>query len=889
MAALVAWIAGGGADARPGPPRAGEGSAGAGDDGTHRAGQGGHASEVKIRLVDALGEAAVEVPALAASQPYFRAYWRKLRGPWAHPEGPAGQLVTTIALGTNAQIETTQWAVATQSGQTWVPDVRVWNMNEGSFDQREAIYAPTPATLRFRIVVPPNARLRFSPAVAIPLQATTLFGASVVDGTGAEHYVSQTRIPPSDDRRWLDADVDLGPWAGQRVELRLRTWTENPTENEKPWAPPADGAGATQASDLEAAERPASPPPMALALWGNPVVVSKGRTRLPYNVVWIVIDALRPDVAPSLHDAAEDAAKLAALRPPLDALLPPVAGLMPAIDRLAARGVHFAHAWSAATWTRPGTLAMLTGERSSEVGIDTSNWVQSTERVAHYYASNPPLVPRLLRREGMTTAAIVNNFFMTGYANVGLDMGFERVTDHRYRTRDTALITYDALAWLEAHASDRFCLFVNYNSPHQPYDPPPEMLARIPAAPAAPKDGTVRAYMAEAAKDDTAVGVLLDKLNALKLGSSTLVILTSDHGETLSAAHDAFGFIGNDKMPMRFHHAVGNFEETTRIPLVMLLPGVIEGGRAIQDRVRSIDIAPTVLDLEGLEPDARMSGRSMLPFIQGRAEPEPRAVVNEGRLSRAILWGRWRLVVHDAPAHPAVASDAGTAPPPEDELYDLDEDPGERRNVARLHADVVADMRARLSAALANAPSVSPASTQARPPSVHFRFAGAGRAHHVAGVLTAGDDRVPATVAIEALSVPSDAVRVTGSHLDFAFPTSPDAVVGFDIHVEPPNAPIVWHFLLDGGPWPDHAVFVGSFGLSALAARGGITTEDARAEVYAPTPPVMDPARDLGVFVTRDAAARPDETAQEAPGIDSEASKEMQRMLQQWGYAHGSH
>ncbi len=57
---------------------------------------------------------------------------------------------------------------------------------------------------------------------------------------------------------------------------------------------------------------------------------------------------------------------------------------------------------------------------------------------------------------------------------------------------------------------------------------------------------------------------------------------------------------------MRFHHAVGNFEETTRVPIVMALPGVLDVAAAPwTDRVRSIDIAPTVLDTEGLEARPR--------------------------------------------------------------------------------------------------------------------------------------------------------------------------------------------------------------------------------------------------------------------------------------------
>jgi arylsulfatase A-like enzyme len=904
-AARLAWIEGGGADARIPPPSADSLTAptdapaalaahGSPSDSGVEPPAKRDAYEVKMRLVEALGDAVIDVPSLAAAQPYFQAHWRKLRGPWLRLVGVAGQLVTTIALRTTTQDET-QWAVSAQAG-TWAPDVRVWNMNEGSFDQREAIYAPTPSTITFRMMLPGGARLRFCPAVATPLQATTVFDVSLVDAAGDTHAISEARILSRNDRQWLDLEADLAPWSGQMVELSLRTTTTTASEKRPPVPSSADPASddaprpGQRPSDAGAADAPAVPP-MALALWGDPVIVAREPTRIPYNVMWIVVDALRPDVAAALHDPEEDARKLAAPHPPLDALLPVIPGLMPAIDRLATRAVHFTHAWSAASWTRPGTLAMLTGERSSELGIDTNNWVQPADRVAHYYASDPPLLPRLLRKSGATTAAFVNNFFMTGYANVGLDMGFERITDYRHRTRDTALITYNALEWLDKNAGARFFLFVNYNSPHEPYDPPQEMMARIPAPPAGPRDGEVRAYMAEAAKDDTGIGVLLDKLDALGLARSTLVVVSADHGETLSEAHDGFGLMGIDKVPMRFHHAIGNYEETTRVPIVMALPGVFDGGRAVRDRVRTIDIAPTILELEGSEADVRMSGRSFLSLVRGQKEAEPRIVVSEGRQSRAILWKSWRLIVHDTPAHPPAQSDGGRPLLLEDELFDLDDDPGERRNVARLHPDVVGEMRSRLVAALANAPAADAAEVPRTTalPAVHLRFAGAGRSHDVTGSLTVGDEKHPASMAIEPVGVTRDALRILGARVDFAFVTPPDGLLGFDVRIDPPGAPIVWQLFLDGAPWPDNATFVGPFGLPAVAARRGIATGEARSEVYAPTLPVIDPARDLGVFVTRDSAEKTSESASDAPAANAQAAKEMQRVLQDWGYAHGSH
>lgn len=878
-AAVLAWREGGGADARTPPPRADAAPLAKDDAG---AGHGAAAYEVTTRLVDALAEARIDAPALPAALPYLQPHWRHMNAPWTHLQGVAAQLALTLSLRTSRDSET-QWTVAVTGGESWVPQARVWNMNEGSFDQREAVFAPTPASITYRLTLPPGARLRVSPAVVTPPAGTTVFDVTLLDASGAQHAIAQTRVASAEARRWLDVDADLGAWGGQRVELTLRTSADKPAPGEKRAAPPAEA----RAAGSERSESPTEPTheasadggapgeapmltPMGLAVWGDPVIVAREPTRVPYNVVWFVVDALRPDVAASMHDPAEDAARLAAPLPPLEAQLPAIPGLMPSIDRLAARGVRFTHAWSVGAWTRPGTLAMLTGERSGELGIDTREWILQPEPIARYYATDPPLVPLVLRKDGVTTAAFVNNFFMAGYVTVGLDMGFARVTDHRYRTRDTAEIAKDTLAWLDGHGDSRFFLFVNFNSPHEPYDPPKEMVARIPPPPAGPRDPQVRDYMAEGAKDDAAIGTILDRIDALGLTGSTIVVLTADHGETLSSAHGGFGM---QHMPIRFHHAVGNFEETTRVPIVMALPGKLDGGRAVTSRVRTIDIAPTLLELEGLEADPRMSGRSMLGLARGQKE-EPRPVVAEGRASRALLWDRWHLITHDT-------SDF------EEQLYDLETDPGERRNVASSHPDVVAEMRARLGAALANQRTADAPKTESPTlPVVHLRFAGAGAVHRIAGAMTVGDGKHGASVTVEPVGVAREAIRVDGPKIDFALQTALEAVVGFDLRVDPPGAPIAWKLFLDDAPWPAHATFTGPFGLPAVTARDGIASDEARAETFAATLPLVDPARDLGLFLTRD---RPGEGGGALPTSGGAGAVEMQKMLQQWGYAHGSH
>src|SRR6185312_13752896 len=167
-------------------------------------------------------------------------------------------------------------------------------------------------------------------------------------------------------------------------------------------------------------------------------------------------------------------------------------------------------------------------------------------------------------------------------------------------------------------------------------------------------------------------------------------------------------------------------------------------------------------------------------------------------------------------------------------------------------------------------------------------------ARRIAGAWTIGDGKHPATARVEAAGVPSEALRVAAAPggrqvVDFALVTSPDAPVGFDVVVDPPGAPVSWQLFLDDVPWPTGRTFAGPFGLPAVAARAGIADDDARAELASATLPSIDPRRDLGVFLTRErfGDVRGPAGGDEDPAGGGEAAREMQRMLQQWGYAHG--
>lgn len=897
---VIAYRAGGGAEEpaippRPDPVGATSSTAKTGASTT----PGGETYEVALRLVEIAKDARVDATPDKSAQAIWSSHWRKMKPPFV----PTAPNVWSVALRTSAT--ETQWAMAQGSGKMWTPDARTWNMNEGTYDQREALVSPGPGTMTFKVNVPAGAKLTFAEGTVNATKDSTVFAVTLVDQKGAKHELHQHKLPPSEARQWKDQSVDLSQFAGQDVELRFATTNAPAAPDEKKPAPrkkdPASPVSSALAASTIVGMTNAPPgkvadggvqsdvlalPGVSVALWGNPAILAKTTPKVPYNVVWIVIDAMRPDVIPSFHDDAEDEAKQSAKLPPLDALLPKVPGLMPAIDDLAKRGVRFTHAYSAAAWTRPGTLAMLSGARSSEMGIDTTSWVLGPRDVQRFYSSDPPLLSLMLRKKGVVTRAFVNNYFMVGYAPIGIDMGFERVMDERYRTRDTLEITQDATAWIKENKDQRFFLFVNYNSPHEPYEPPKKMVERIAPPPIGPKDPIAKLYMAEAAKDDEAIGVLMQTLAESGLTEKTIVVVTADHGETLSAAHS--GTSGLEKMPIRYHHAVSNFEETVRVPIVIVAPGALPADKEVKARTRTIDIVPTIMELQGLEQHPRTSGKSLVALAKGGTEADERVVVSEGRASRGIMFGRHRLIVREGDARTTIIGDKSYTVA--EELFDLNEDPGERRDIAKKEPHIVAEMKARLDAALKNVPVVGTqaASASPTPPAatlpLRLRFVGAGQARRVSGTLLVGDAKTKAkTFEVVPIDIGKDTVKIDGNKVEIAFTTLPNAPVGIDVVVDPGGVPVTWDLYLEDRPWPDEAVYGGPYGLLAPVLRKGVASDEARAAAHATAFPPLDGKRDLGLFVVRERRSEGD-----AQSTTDEGAEEMARLLKEWGYAHGS-
>jgi arylsulfatase A-like enzyme len=246
-----------------------------------------------------------------------------------------------------------------------------------------------------------------------------------------------------------------------------------------------------------------------------------------------------------------------------------------------------------------------------------------------------------------------------------------------------------------------FFLWLHLLPPHDPYaapppfggrfDPGPARRSRLDSSPAfhwaaghdpAFPHGYVGRYDESLLYVDAHVGRFLDWLRAKDLYDRTLIVVTSDHGESFSRG---YGIHGGPLL----------HEDVIRIPLLVKEPEQRQP-RRVPTAAEQADVAPTILALAGVPPHGGFEGRSLVPLLRGQALDRARPVFSmsfernarEGPLttgSVAMIDGDWKYVRYTG--HPAAPRHL------DDELYRLDVDPDERDNLAAAHRDVAAGMR----------------------------------------------------------------------------------------------------------------------------------------------------------------------------------------------------
>ena len=173
----------------------------------------------------------------------------------------------------------------------------------------------------------------------------------------------------------------------------------------------------------------------------------------------------------------------------------------------------------------------------------------------------------------------------------------------------------------------------------------------------------LRGYLGAISQVDHAVGVMLDAVRRLGLADNTIVVYSADHGD-YACEHGVM-----EKAPGICHDAI------TRIPMLWWAPGRVKAGHVAHELVETVDVSATLCRLAGLEPMETSDGHDLSHLLAGGAGAVRQLAVTEFAWSRAVRQGRWRLVWYADEYFPKEYP-AGFG-----ELYDLDADPWELRNL----------------------------------------------------------------------------------------------------------------------------------------------------------------------------------------------------------------
>ena len=205
-------------------------------------------------------------------------------------------------------------------------------------------------------------------------------------------------------------------------------------------------------------------------------------------------------------------------------------------------------------------------------------------------------------------------------------------------------------------------------------------------------DRIVSLYDGALVQADERAGELLAELDRLGRRDDTLVVVTSDHGEELYD-HNFY-----------FLHSWSIYRSVLHVPLLVRLPGRVPAGQELHTVVESIDIAPTILTLLGLEPPASYQGSSLVPFFDGGGlDVAGEAYSDLGPRIHSLRAGRWHYILnpegYTSPgARPGDDGHVGRFELAREELYDLEADPDQRVNLAAERPDLAAALRTRLQA-----------------------------------------------------------------------------------------------------------------------------------------------------------------------------------------------
>ena len=386
----------------------------------------------------------------------------------------------------------------------------------------------------------------------------------------------------------------------------------------------------------------------------------------------------------------------------------------PNLDKLAREGVQLTQHYSAPVCS-PTRTGLLSGRCWSRFGITNPD-----NRRA--FAWDTITLPRALKSVGYATCLTgkwhLGSLPEQGPNKFGFDHSYGSLAggvgpwDHHYKEgqfvrtwhRDcvlieekghvTDLIAQEAIAWMKQQPKGSpYFLYVPFTAVHLPVKEPGEWVARVPKA----ITGEVpRHYAASIMHLDDAVGRIIAALDESGQRGRTLLIFTSDNGgswaENAGQAYPKDGYpegaIPANNIPWRGEKGQ-LYDGGIHVPTVVSWPGVLAAGK-VSAPCQVIDWMPTFCALAGYKPekDLKWDGMNLWPVIMGRAPAPTRTVywVGPGWNARAIREGDWKLIA------------SGKAPREKFELFNLADDPYEKKDLAGSMPERVAKLNERMAA-----------------------------------------------------------------------------------------------------------------------------------------------------------------------------------------------
>jgi len=277
----------------------------------------------------------------------------------------------------------------------------------------------------------------------------------------------------------------------------------------------------------------------------------------------------------------------------------------PNIDRLAGEGVLFEEAFTPVPLTVSSHASIFTGCYPPHHGVHTND-----EKLL----DEPNLcLAEMLRARGYRTAAYLGAAVLQ--RDSGMAQGFETYVDDfsadtqtgtaAFPEKPAEAVVSPAIRWLEQQGDTRFFLWIHLFDPHRPLKAPTAFVSRSSGDP----------YDAEITYSDHWIGELLTALRRTGLSDDTVVAFLSDHGEGLGDHGES-------------SHGFFIYDSTLRVPLILSAPRLLPSGRRVGSLVRTVDLAPTLLDLLGVPIPEGMHGTSLKPLIDGVPD-QPRELYAE--------------------------------------------------------------------------------------------------------------------------------------------------------------------------------------------------------------------------------------------------------------------